>query len=376
MYFDGTGDYVSVPASANLALGTGDFTIECWVYPLAATIGALLDIYDANSVGRLLMQIETALTVTLRGPSAAVKMTSTSKLLLNAWNHLALVRSSGVDKLFFNGVQDATTLTDATNYTFSSTIATVGILANNLTQSPLNGYLSNFRIVKGTPVYTAGFSIPVAPLTAVTNTQLLLSGTNANIVDAAAKCDVETLGSAQTSTAVKKFNPSSIKFNGTTDYLYQLGNPNLVLPGDFTIECWIYVTALPGSASASGIIALGPLSGGSAIRLVGTTNKIQYWLNGNGNIVNGVTAIQTNTWYHLALVRSGTAANNISLYINGIREIQSSSNYAIPFNPTVVGRSYTDQNTEYLAGYVDDIRINKSALYKGNFTAPTAALTI
>jgi hypothetical protein len=30
-YFDGTGDYLTVPTGSDLALGSGDFTIECWI---------------------------------------------------------------------------------------------------------------------------------------------------------------------------------------------------------------------------------------------------------------------------------------------------------------------------------------------------------
>jgi hypothetical protein len=41
----------------------------------------------------------------------------------------------------------------------------------------LKGRISNLRIVKGTPVYTIPFT-PAGPLTAITNTQLLLNITN------------------------------------------------------------------------------------------------------------------------------------------------------------------------------------------------------
>jgi hypothetical protein len=41
-----------------------------------------------------------------------------------------------------------------------------------------NGYISNFRVVKGTAVYTSAFTVPTNPLTAISGTQLLLNTTN------------------------------------------------------------------------------------------------------------------------------------------------------------------------------------------------------
>jgi hypothetical protein len=32
MYFDGNGDYVTIPTNTILNLGTNDFTLECWFY--------------------------------------------------------------------------------------------------------------------------------------------------------------------------------------------------------------------------------------------------------------------------------------------------------------------------------------------------------
>ena len=55
------------------------------------------------------------------------------------------------------------------------------------------GYISNFRIVKGTAVYTANFTPSTSPLTAIANTSLLLSCTNAAIFDNSRMFDLKLL---------------------------------------------------------------------------------------------------------------------------------------------------------------------------------------
>jgi hypothetical protein len=67
-------------------------------------------------------------------------------------------------------------------------------------------------------VYSS-FTPPTAPLTAVTNTQLLCNFTNAGILDNAMMNDLETVGNAQISTSVKKYGTGSMYFDGTGDWL-------------------------------------------------------------------------------------------------------------------------------------------------------------
>jgi hypothetical protein len=41
VYFDGSGDYLTVPSSSNLVLGSGDFCVEMWYYQQANAFAAL-----------------------------------------------------------------------------------------------------------------------------------------------------------------------------------------------------------------------------------------------------------------------------------------------------------------------------------------------
>ena len=92
---------------------------------------------------------------------------------LGVWYHLAFVRASSVVKVYKDGSlvtwDDGTTsVADTTNIT-STEFAIGRYYSNDYT---LDGYISNFRVVKGTAVYTA-FTKPTTPLTDITNTVLL-----------------------------------------------------------------------------------------------------------------------------------------------------------------------------------------------------------
>jgi hypothetical protein len=237
------------------------------------------------------------------------------------------------------------------------------------------GYISSYRVVKGTAVYTSNFTPPTAPLAAISNTSWLVNFTNGGITDATAKNDLETVGNAQISTTQSKWGGSSIAFDGTDDRLTNNNyvNQNLVMgTGDFTIEGWFY-TASP--ATNRGLFQISTTAGGLE---AGNTNNIAVYCSSsvlgvyyNDTFKAGTTSISSSTWTHFALVRnSGTT----KLYVNGTADSGFGSN-ADTRNYTggyiVVGGYFS---TSFLwNGYIDDLRITKGyARYTANFTAPTA----
>ena len=174
---------------------------------------------------------------------------------------------------------------------------------------------------------------------------------------------------------VGSFNGSQY-LNTATNSAFDMGT------GSFTVEVWFYWTSNTGQGGydgEQGIVGSGP-TGTSAftIRLAGgpTTKVISWWLNGPGNENRGSTAINKNQWYHVALVRSGSGSNNCKVYLNGVLESQATITDTLTSYPVVIGRVYTDYNSEYLTGYISNTRIVKGlAVYTGNFTVPTAPLS-
>jgi hypothetical protein len=377
-YFDGTGDNLTVPDNDVFSMGNGNFTIEFWMYPLSSNRQFITwqgDNSGTNSSASFSVEITSTSKVrgSVYSSGAAYDATSVASITTNAWTHVALVRNGNTNTLYLNGSSDGT-------------VSVVGVFVDNSAQPvkigdyttaggglPFSGYLSGFRIVKGTAVYTANFTPPTAPLTAITNTSLLLNFTNAGIFDATAKNDLETVGNAQISTAQSKWGGASIAFDGTGDWLLGPDNTNLQLgSGDFTIEGWVYLNA---TGVAYGLASKGAASTGWSVNVT-SGNKLQFSY--TATALTGATSLASGTWYHFAVVRNGSGTGNLRVYLNGTADATSAGAVTDNFNQTNVLYTGADRvGGSALNGYIDDLRITKGvARYTANFTAPTAAFPL
>lgn len=179
----GTGSYTSnqlsgllkVTPTTGLALGTGDFTLECWYYPgvFPADISIVMGFRPLNTQG-----FYPTIVIQSGGrPSyytnVAYRVTGdTGTLTLNQWNSIAIVRSNGVTKLYANGVQTGGDYSDNNNYLAGSCI--VG--ASDFQQTgvyPIRGYLDEVRI-SNIARYTANYTPATQPFVTDQNTLLLL----------------------------------------------------------------------------------------------------------------------------------------------------------------------------------------------------------
>jgi len=165
--FDGSGDELLVTQNSALALGAGDFTIECWIYPISNSFynGIFQNNTDGNgATGALRISTNDHDQTSLQIATAATGLiyTSTGVVTANDWNHIALVRSgSGSNNLviYVNGVS-AGTATNTTN--FSDDYAQIGNAAYNSTDYFFNGNIDEFRLTPGVARYTANFTPPTA----------------------------------------------------------------------------------------------------------------------------------------------------------------------------------------------------------------------
>ena len=168
--FDGSGDYLATSSSSDFTFGTGDFTIEGWVkFDNTNTNVGVCQLSD-NSNG---IKESTTLAVAHSASNWYLYANGIAHdfggaRTANVWYHFALVRDSSTTSFYVNG-RKVGSFSDSTNYDY--TYAAAGGYYN--TSYLLAGNVSNFRIVKGTAVYTSSFRPPTEPLTNITNTKLL-----------------------------------------------------------------------------------------------------------------------------------------------------------------------------------------------------------
>lgn len=368
-YFDGTGDYLSLTTNSAFDFGTGNFTIEFWYNSSGNSAG--YGAFVARSPQRYVVCMGASGNTpemwindySLSGPICG----SSTNICNGAWNHIAVVRNGNVFTMYVNGVAGATSNTWTGSV--SSSTAPMWFGADpDFTSRTITGYISNLRIVKGTAVYTAAFTPPTAPLTAITNTSLLLNFTNAGIFDNAAENDLETVGNAQISTSVKKYGTGSLAFDGTGDWLLVSNNTNLQLgTGNFTVEAWVYLSA---TGSARGLVGKGTSTTGW---LLSTNSSDQIVFTYGTTTLTSSSALSANTWTHVAVVREGTGTNQTKIYIGGSNV--ATGTVSTDFNQTSVMYVGADRTGgSALNGYIDDLRITKGyARYTSTFTPPTAA---
>lgn len=370
VYFDGTGDYLSVSDNANLRFGTSAFTIQAWVYRSAIGIAHSIIAKGGATTG-FVLQITTANIVRFTHGSTNVDTTTT--LALGSWYHIAAVRTgTGTNgfQLYINGVSSATA-TVATDFNQTDTLY-VG--ADRSAANVMNGYISGLKYTNGT---AESISVPTSPPTATTNVALLCNFTNVGVLDNTAKFVLETVGNAQISTAISKFGGSSLSFDGTGDYLFVAepnNSNNEVKVGQtreqyfntspFTIEMWVY----RNSSGTYGLVAKGTATTGWLVSL-NSSNQVVFTF-ASSTITSSGTVAAT-TWTHIAVVREGTGTNQTKIYISGSNDGTGtvSTNFT-QVSPLYVGANRTGGDN--FNGYIDDLRITRVARYTANFTPPVA----
>jgi hypothetical protein len=380
-YFDGTEDYLQTASDSSFALGTGDFSISFWLYPTtsATVTTGVMGIGPDNTSRSLTIfskypNFNNNVLVVVSYNGSQVGTNTPTKV--NAWNYVAISRSSGTLSIYLNGNRVAEALFNASNDDLNGTIATIGRSYYNANKEHYTGYISNLRIVKGTALYSgASISVPTAPETNVANTSLLLNFTNAGIIDNTQNNTIETVGNAQISTTVKKYGTGSIAFDGTGDYLVMPASDQTRFGiGNFTIEGWVY---LVGTTNPRRILTKGNTSTSDLSFAVNidTSWRLQFiWSTNGGSAItlstpNGISGDWVDTWRHFAITRDGT---NIRIFLNGVLRVTGSQtgNFYSATTPLLVGVDATGAST--FNGYMDDLRITKGiARYTADFTPPT-----
>lgn len=382
VYFDGTGDYLSVASNTEFNLGTGDFTIECWLY----VISYPNDFFIVSSTGSGGLFVGFRNSANPKGwgygrNTIAWDYVSGVLPVENTWQHFAITRSGTSIKMFINGNQIGTTQTSSTSFDLSTTSMTIGSQGATYYY---NGYMSNFRVLKGTALYTANFTPATSALTTIANTSILACQAN-TIIDSNTTPKTITINGnpnvslanpfGETVSTISNYTWSansygaSAYFDGTGDYLNAGSNAAFAFgTGAYTIECWVYPTAL-NIAVFVGIRATGGLQ-----LFYDTTSGVGLSNVGSPGFLFAGT-LSLNQWYHLAAVRNSTASNDTRIYINGtLRAIGTDSTNWTVNGPFIIAAN--QNGTETFTGYMTDVRWTKgTALYTTSFVPPAAPVS-
>jgi hypothetical protein len=286
---------------------------------------------------------------------------------------VAIVRNGNTHTFYVNGVANGSPAT--VSYSAPAPQSNIYVGKSDLFAEYMNGYISNLRVVKGTAVYTANFTPPTSPLTAISGTSLLLLTDNYSIVNSTATSLPVTINTgASISTAQFPTGmSSSMLFNGTTGYVTVTGASTALAfgTGDFTIEFFVYLNATQTSFIYDGR----PLSStGNPPVIYLSNNALRYW-SSSDKIFGGT--LSNSTWTHIAVSRSGTSTK---MFINGTQTggtYTDSANYTGSNDRPIIGVEGTLANVFFINGYISNMRACKgTALYTSNFTPPSAPLSL
>ena len=169
MYFDGDGDYLSIPDDTSLHLGSDDFTFEFWTY-LNSTTGDLTNkrTISTDGVQYLYFRVTdgSLLTwITSDGSTWDIAENfgfGNTTLSTGQWYHIALVRNGTEISTYVDGTKSPNTITTSAAIQNGSTYPLV-IGADVAYGNYLDGYIDDFRLTQGVARYTSNFTPPTAP---------------------------------------------------------------------------------------------------------------------------------------------------------------------------------------------------------------------
>ena len=374
-YFDGTGDYLTVPASSDFNFGSNNFTIEFDLYLEAITSTSQVIFVNRSATyqysGIFLYVGNTAdLRVAMSSNGSSWDIANWVQLVpilsIKTQYHIALVRNGSIFTCYLNGVASSTTITSSASIYYQNAPVYIGTDYNG-TDYPLYGRLSEFRI-SNVARYTANFTPSTQPFKPDPYTKLLLhmDGVGNAFYDSSDPPgdngfpilpDGVTITPAGTFTSVKgKDGRSYWKFDGSTNRIQLSTHALFYLESlEWTLCLWAYRTSNKTSTMFV------TWNTATAIRWELTTKAngtLYTWAyNGSGYPwdINVTTGFALNTWTHITLVNSSTA---FKIYMDGL-QVYTGTKLTMPSIPTPLTRigDSIDESHEYFPGIIKDVML-------------------
>lgn len=398
VYINGSTDWLTSSSTAINNFGTGDFSVEAWIYPalmteaygtigFATTTGGFL-LNLTGSIGSLPSGI--AINAYGTGPSGWQVQ---SYAFASKWYHVAYTRTGTTGRLFVNGTQIATG-SDSVSYTGTSCV--IGSIGGGQRYA---GHISNVRIVKGNSVYTTAFTPSTIPLTASvaggTVSALMLQGPNAK--DSATSPATYVASGSPRFTRFSPFSPAIVNpttasgaytagtqggsgyFDGSSWVQFGTTAANFMSTGSSsgittTLQAWVYPTAFstPGGSAwlfpsvySKGAVYINWGVRNGALRL--------YWYDGGYKNLDSASTndVPLNQWTHIMTTINGTT---ITHYINGVQSAQASTFTGVNTGSLNGADSIGYNNaSDYWNGYISDFMLSNTVRSVPSLVAPSTS---
>ena len=362
LYFDGSSDYINLNATSDFNFGTGDFTIEFWMYSGVNSVDTyyrrlwMTDGPTENASGNFQIAIvPTTGVINLWETASALDVSGVSDVTTSTWNHIAAVRSGSTLKLYVNGKEElSTTYTTAISPNSGSPRPRIGNYNATSGQGNYNGYLQDYRVYKGVAKYTEEFLCGAVDSSIVQDSP---SG-----IAIPRTLDSHTGGSVALHTTA----------NVSPDIIVA-SNSDLYLDGDFTIEFWIYLNSINNDTQHPSVITFPDNSGLGQVYINSTNKFYSLWFPNTDICRTPYKSAKVGRWQYVTITRS---SNSCRIFIDGVLQNTTTSSQAFgnSYGGLRIG-GYT-QNTGNIDGHISNLRIIKgTALYTSSFTPPTEPLT-
>ena len=227
---------IDISASDDFNFGTGDFTVECWIYPksTSAADGSLFVLqtttggeayfaFNFDPGGEFNIYLNT-------GSAGWSPVTPENLIEYTKWNHVALVKHSNVVKLYVNGLAIGS-YNHSGQVGYNASVTTICRIGGG-GSGALNVYMQDMRIYKGVAKYTDTFTC--------------------------ASTDSSVIPDSPSGIAVsRKFRPSlsgSVGFDGSGDKITANSTDFVFGTDDFTVEATVYKTAMTFGGNNGAII--------------------------------------------------------------------------------------------------------------------------
>jgi hypothetical protein len=361
---------------------SSDFTIEFWKFRSLLVDPTTINIKLSNTNSFSFVESVTDCKMYYMGSSSATAVvSSSSNINAGDWDHYAIVRSSSSIKVYLNGQEFSTVVTNSDDFS-SSTIA----LGSSGSFGFESGYVSDLRF-SSSALYASSFNVPTSPLFFQQDTELLSAKRSYLTAESyLADSDVGTVltTTANQTVASSRKTPYDIPvFNadksGGSAYMHdsadriQIDTNSVDMSGDFTVEMWIRPdefsssTVIPivfdNSESANQQNALKVEIEPDAIKTSDGIADISYTVDRQTLLYN---------WNHVAVVRS---SGTITTYLNGKASATTISNSNDMSKASLSIGCSPNYSQSSIIAYYSDFRISSNAVYVSDFNVPNSILT-